>query len=580
MVQCVAGLIAKLAEKCGPALTLPDSADFSARALTELFPGSSAVVFEREASKDTLRAIAGINIPDRWNMRTVPLAEVPLFAKALRRPDRLVETIAVRGRRSGRGFPPQTHVICGAVPDAAVPLYLVALLAPVDAAQHEARAVAVETVRHLLRAVGAIVAGDAQRARTLAAIHQSKFEWERLVDALPELVGLLNAGGQVVRIGRSLETWSLGSVQGALGRDLHAVLHATCDDARCTLRRALLEAWSEVGIAGAAQFELNDPVLNLDVVLQLRAARHRPPDARGARGDAGPWRRVAFVVSNVTRVRTAERELRSLNETLEHKVEARTAAISVANQALRDEVRRRRAAETSLRKSEAELANLSARLMAAQEEERKRIAQELHDSVGQWLSAIKYSLEGAQVLVRREDLRTAAEVIDSAVGRVRHVMEDLRCIAMNLRPPQLDDLGAASAVRWLCREWHDIYDIAIETDIAVADDDIPVVLGTNVFRAVQESLNNVARHAAAQHVRVALKLEQGMLSIAVEDDGAGFAPGGDTRRLGATGGLRGLRERAERTGGRCEVASAPGSGTTVRLEWPITAGSLALEAQA
>ena len=581
MVRRVVSLMSKLAEACSPALTVRDSAAVAADALVELFPGSSAIILEREAGKDTLRVVAGANVPEGWNMRAVHLPDVPLFAAALRHPERLLQTIAVRGRRADQNFAPQTQVICAAVPDPAEPLYLVTLLAPVDAEQQEARELAVETVRHSLRAAAAMVAGDAVRARTLAAIHHSKLEWENVADALPELVGLLNARGRVVRVGRTLERWSLGSVRNAIGRDLHAVLHSTCNHTSCALRQVLLQAWTELVDSGSAQVEFADPVLELDLVIELRAARRTALRAGAEPGDAAPWRRVAFIVSNVTRLRVAERELRQLNQTLELKVEERTTEISAANRALRDEVGRRREAETSLRTSETELANLSSRLMAAQEDERKRIAQDLHDSVGQSLSAIKYSLERAQVLMRRLDAPAAGAVMESAVERVRRLIDDVRCISMNLRPPQLDDLGAASAVRWLCREWHDIYDeIAIDTDITVADSDIPAPLGTNVFRAVQESLNNVARHAAARRVRVALKLQEGTLSVAVEDDGSGFALNGDVRRLVESGGLRGLRERAERTGGRCEVASAPGEGTTVRLEWPVAEGHVAQVAQA
>ena len=581
MIGRVVDLIAKLAEACSPALTVRDSAAVAVRALADLFPGSSAVIFEREGSSGHVRVVAGANIPSRWNMRAVSLAEVPLFATALRHPERLLQTIAVQGRPTDQFFAPQTQVICGAVPDAAEALYLVTLLAPLDAAQQEERELAVETVRHSLRAVAAIVAGNSARARTLAAIHHSKLEWENVADALPELVGLLNARGRVVRVGRTLERWSLGNVRNAIGRDLHAVLHRSCRQDECALHGALLKAWAELGSADSAQLELTDPVLGLDLVIELRATRRASPGASAEPGDASPWRRVAFIVSNVTRLRVAERELRQLNQTLEHKVAERTTEISAANRSLRDEVGRRREAETSLRKSETELANLSAQLMAAQEDERKRIAQDLHDSVGQSLSAVKYSLERAQVLMRRQDAPGAGAVMELAVERVRRVIDDVRCISMNLRPPQLDDLGAASAVRWLCREWHDIYDeIAIDTDITVADSDIPAPLGTNVFRAVQESLNNVARHSAARRVRVALKLEEGTLSVAVQDDGSGFALNGDVRRLVETGGLRGLRERAERTGGRCEVASAPGAGTMVRLEWPVAQGHVAQVAQA
>jgi signal transduction histidine kinase len=163
-------------------------------------------------------------------------------------------------------------------------------------------------------------------------------------------------------------------------------------------------------------------------------------------------------------------------------------------------------------------------------------------------------------------------------------MEEVRGISMNLRPAILDDLGAASAVRSLCRDWHEVYgEIAIDALIDVGDGDIPPMLGTNVYRAVQESLNNVARHAGAHRVQVGMRLEDGTLLVTVQDDGTGFAINGDVRRLmdrPELRGLRGLRERTERSGGRCVVSSAPGQGTLVRLEWPVVVGTAARQANA
>ena len=214
--------------------------------------------------------------------------------------------------------------------------------------------------------------------------------------------------------------------------------------------------------------------------------------------------------------------------------------------------------------------------MNAQEAERKRIAQDLHDSVGQMLSAIKYSMEQAQLLSRREAPDKAGEVIDVAIQRVRLLMDEVRSISMNLRPALLDDLGAASAVRGLCRDWQDVYrNIEVETDIAVADADIPTLLLTTVFRAVQESLNNVARHASAQRVVVSVGIEDGVLKVAIRDDGVGFRIDDEDSPCRGGRGLRGLRERAVRTGGRCEVSSAPGRGTTVELAWPVATGQAA-----
>ncbi len=581
MMRRLVGLITQLSAACDSAVTVRRLADVACRALVDTFPGSLAVVFEREPNLDTLRAVAGANMPLAWQMRAVHLHEVPAIGEALRDPTRVVQIAAKRraadSAATGALLGPM-QAFCGAIPDPTDPLYVLLFLAPPDAAENELREVAVETTRRMIGAAAAITAGDAERSRTLSAIYHAKIEWERTADALPEVVGLLDRRRRVVRVNRSLERWMLGTVQDSIGHDLHTVLHPACSDESCLFRRTLDAALDELGEKASTSFELSDPRLGLDLNVELRVSS----DPSGA--PAVPWQRVAFVVSNVTSLRHIERNLKTLNQTLESRVDERTAELTATNRALRDEVVRRRDAEESLLTSQRELEGLSERLMSAQEEERKRIAQDLHDSVGQSLSAIKYSLERAQVLARRQEAKNAADVVESAVERVQRVMEEVRGISMNLRPAVLDDLGAASAVKSLCRDWHDVYtEIAIDTSIEVQDADIPPMLGTNVYRAVQESLNNVARHAGAHRVEVAMRLEDGTLAVTVQDDGTGFAISGDVRRLvdrPELRGLRGLRERTERSGGRCMVSSAPGQGTLVRLEWPVVAGTAARRANA
>jgi signal transduction histidine kinase len=376
-------------------------------------------------------------------------------------------------------------------------------------------------------------------------------------------VGLLDSRWRIVRISRAVERWRLGSVQGSIGRGLHSVLHAVCTDADCALAASLELAGRELIRSGRASFEIADADSAFDLIVSLDAVPRRP-------------HRCVFTVRNVTSLRCAEREARALNHTLEQRVAERTSELLAINGVLRSEVHRRREAEKSLRRSTRDLEALSERLMNAQEAERKRISQDMHDSVGQMLSAIKYSLERAQVLSRREAPDQASDVIEVAIQRVQRLMDEVRSISMNLRPALLDDLGAASAVRSLCRDWQDVYHaIEVETDIAVSDGDIPPVLVTSVFRAVQESLNNVARHAAAQRVLVSIRVDDGVLKVSIRDDGVGFAIDGDNSPTAGTRGLRGLRERAARTGGCCEVSSAPGRGTTVQLEWPVAAGQAA-----
>jgi len=246
---------------------------------------------------------------------------------------------------------------------------------------------------------------------------------------------------------------------------------------------------------------------------------------------------------------------------------------------LKNEIVRREAAEQALRMSSSELALLSEQLMNAQENERKRIARELHDTVGQALSAIKYGLERTEVLARQGRMNDPLPALQRAVAGVQAIIDEIRSIAMNLRPSMLDDLGAVSAVTWFCREFIDTYPfIELAARIDLDDGDIPQRLCTAVFRSVQELLNNVARHAQAHHARVTLEAQANLLVLEVSDDGTGFDPNDTVVSLRHGHGIRNVRERAEMTGGRFTLAPpAAGGGTVARIEWTLGADELSKE---
>jgi signal transduction histidine kinase len=215
---------------------------------------------------------------------------------------------------------------------------------------------------------------------------------------------------------------------------------------------------------------------------------------------------------------------------------------------------------------------LSAELMSAQEQERKRIAQELHDAIGQSMSAVKYSLERVLQMMAHPDLGSPVRVLNLLVEQVQRTIEEVRTISTDLRPALLDDLGAVSAVRWFCRRWAEVYPpIALSVEIKLGDDDIPRELGTAVFRTVQEALNNVARHSQAPRAMVAMNRHGEEFVVEIADEGVGFRPSANDESQHIGFGLRGLRERAEHSGGRLEIVSNPGRGTIVRVAWPIAA---------
>ena len=217
--------------------------------------------------------------------------------------------------------------------------------------------------------------------------------------------------------------------------------------------------------------------------------------------------------------------------------------------------------EAALRAAADNLQALTRRLVEAEEAERRRIARELHDRVGQNLSALNINLDlalgaitGASPLRRR--LEDSVSLVDATLQSIENVMAELR-------PPLLDEYGLGAALGWYVEEFSRRTGIAVVLrDGKDAAADLRPEAAVALFRIAQEALNNVAKHAGAKQVRVELACEAEEIVLRVADDGAGFDPAAAAR--GKRWGMKTMRERAEAAGGRLEVDSAPGEGTIVR----------------
>ena len=197
------------------------------------------------------------------------------------------------------------------------------------------------------------------------------------------------------------------------------------------------------------------------------------------------------------------------------------------------------------------------RALAAQERERRRIARELHDEVGQALTAVVLQLDRAQ----RGAGLAAEDGVAEARETVRASLEEVRGIARRLRPEALDDLGLRSALAALTNDVARRTGLRVQRRIAPALAPLEPEEELVIYRVAQEALTNVVRHAGAARARLALAAHAGHVELEVSDTGAGFEPGGVHEGTG----LLGMRERALLIGAELEVRSAPGRGTSVRL---------------
>ncbi len=223
--------------------------------------------------------------------------------------------------------------------------------------------------------------------------------------------------------------------------------------------------------------------------------------------------------------------------------------------------------EVSERKrTEAQLRGLAARLEAIREEERSRIAREIHDEVGQALTALKMDLAwlGKKVPARGAPVRKKLVGMESVIDAT---MDALHRILAELRPGVLDDLGLPAAIRWLAEEFKRRTEVSCSVHMTGGEPRLDSGQATAVFRILQEALTNVARHARARHVDIRLHVLPTAFELVVTDDGRGITAA--ELRATRTLGILGMRERALTWHGRVTVHGEPGRGTTVRVFMPV-----------
>ncbi|WLT32294.1 PAS domain S-box protein [Geothrix sp. PMB-07] len=225
-------------------------------------------------------------------------------------------------------------------------------------------------------------------------------------------------------------------------------------------------------------------------------------------------------------------------------------------------------AEAALRESRETLQRVSARLMSAQEGERQRVARELHDSLGQSLSAAKFIVERA---LDEEGSEQQGKSLRAVVPILQNSVEEVRRISMALRPSTLDDLGLLATIAWFTREFQNTYPhFEVERVVDIEEFEVPDELRTSVFRIIQEAMNNSAKYSQGTRITVGLRLVMGELQVVIADDGIGFDPKNVKRSHSGSGyGLASMRERAELFGGSMIVTSTPGQGTMIMARWPV-----------
>ncbi|KAF3996024.1 sensor histidine kinase [Glaciimonas immobilis] len=228
----------------------------------------------------------------------------------------------------------------------------------------------------------------------------------------------------------------------------------------------------------------------------------------------------------------------------------------------------------TLDRSAPKLQQFSNRLIAAHELELKRVSSELHDGIGQVLAMIKFMIEDAARQVKSGKSDEGEKILDETVVRLREAMNEVRRISIELRPSSLDDLGLIPTIQWHCRIYRKAYqNMRLNLDLDVIEAEVPEVLKLDIFRIIQEALNNVAKHAQASQVTVSLHVEHANMRLIIRDNGQGFDANprdfSSATRWGL--GLKSMRERVESSAGNFWIQSGLNSGTRLEARWSLQA---------
>jgi signal transduction histidine kinase/ligand-binding sensor domain-containing protein len=248
--------------------------------------------------------------------------------------------------------------------------------------------------------------------------------------------------------------------------------------------------------------------------------------------------------------------------------QVRMSALERRNRELMELHRQRERAQNELARAYDRLRRLTRRLEAAKEDERQHIARELHDDMGPALTAVIINL---QLLSRSPDPETAAKRIDDTVELVDRMVQRIRDLSLDLRPPLLDELGLIPALKGYLEAQAERAGIDIEVDADSAGKGLPAEVAITAFRIVQEAVTNVIRHSKASRASINVRRTDAGLDILVEDDGCGFdvAEAVDRATSGKAIGLLGMQERVRMLDGEIDISSVPGKGTRVSVRMPL-----------
>ncbi len=399
--------------------------------------------------------------------------------------------------------------------------------------------------------VSTIVRDITERMESEEALRFSEQRFRVAVDAMDSLVWTNNSRGQMEGEQPGWEKFTGQTFDQYQGFGWSKAVHPEDVD-------KTIDAWNE-SVRRRETFVFEHRLRRHDGEWRVCAIRAVPVKAED--GEVKEW---VGAHTDITDRKQAEEELRRSREELEIRVKERTVELEQANKKLKAENRRR------LRVEKDRVAILR-RLTTAQEDERRRIGRDLHDQIGQQITAMRFKLLELQTGDADSSIK---EKIDQAQDYAKQMDVDVGYLSYELRPQGLDDLGLRSSVRDFVQYWSRYHSIPAEFHASKTERrQLDSETNIHVYRIVQESLNNVLKHAQAKSVVIILDFQDDNLILIIEDDGVGFDPTPNEKAAKRSGGLGlvGMRERCLLLGGTMSIESGVNEGTVILCRIPIPA---------